>query len=45
MLLKGLEKLGSPTWYVDAAIYAVPVRRCMQLGLKLLVYGENVNYE
>ncbi len=45
MLLKGLEKLGSPTWYVDAAIYAVPVNLCMKMGLKLLVYGENVNYE
>lgn len=45
MLLKGLEKLGSPTWYVDAAIYAYPVKLCMQLGLQLLVYGENVNYE
>ena len=45
MLLKGLQKLGSPTWYVDAAIYAVPVNLCMKMGLKLLVYGENVNYE
>lgn len=45
MLLKGLEKLGSPTWYVDAAIYAYPVKLSMQLGLNLLVYGENVNYE
>ncbi len=45
MLLKGLQKLGSPTWYVDAAIYAVPVKMCMKLGLQLLVYGENVNYE
>jgi len=45
MMLKGLEKLGSPTWYVDAAIYAVPVNLCMKMGLKLLVYGENVNYE
>ncbi len=45
MLLKGLELLGSPTWYVDAAIYAVPVNLCMKLGIQLLVYGENVNYE
>lgn len=45
MLLKGLQLLGSPTWYVDAAIYAVPVKLCMKMGLKLLVYGENVNYE
>ena len=45
MLLKGLQLLGSPTWYVDAAIYAVPVKISMKMGLKLLVYGENVNYE
>lgn len=45
MLLKGLEKLGSPTWYVDAAIYSVPVNLCMKMGIELLVYGENVNYE
>lgn len=45
MMLKGLQLLGSPTWYADAAIYAFPVRLAMKLGLKLLVYGENVNYE
>lgn len=37
-------ELGSPTWYADALIYAYPYRMTMQLGLKLLVYGENVNY-
>ena len=37
-------ELGSPTWYADALIYAYPYRMAMQLGLKLLVYGENVNY-
>lgn len=45
MLLKGLKKLGSPTWYMDAAIYSVPVNMCMKMGIELLVYGENVNYE
>lgn len=45
MLLKGLIKLGSPTWYMDAAIYASPVKLCINMGLKLLVYGENVSYE
>jgi len=45
MLLKGLHLLGSPTWYMDAAIYAVPINLCIKMGLKLLVYGENVNYE
>lgn len=37
-------ELGSPTWYADALIYAFPYRMTMQLGLKLLIYGENVNY-
>lgn len=37
-------EMGSPTWYADALIYAYPYRMAMQLGLKLLVYGENVNY-
>ncbi len=45
MMLKALKKLGSPTWYIDAAIYAVPVRISINMGLKLLVYGENVSYE
>lgn len=41
---KSLVELGSPTWYADALIYSYPYRMTMQLGLKLLVYGENVNY-
>lgn len=41
---KTFAELGSPTWYADALIYAFPYRMAMQLGLKLLVYGENVNY-
>ena len=45
MMLKGLDLLGSPTWYADAAIYAFPVKLAMNMGIKLLVYGENVNYE
>lgn len=45
MAKKTLIELGSPTWFIDAAIYAYPVRMAMKLGLKLLVYGENVNYE
>lgn len=36
--------IGAPTWYIDALIYAFPVRMCLNLGIKLLVYGENVNY-
>jgi len=44
MALRSLIELGSPTWYADALIYAYPYRMAMQLGVKLLVYGENVNY-
>ncbi|MGE5423462.1 MAG: N-acetyl sugar amidotransferase [Ignavibacteriales bacterium] len=45
MMKKALAELGSPTWFADAAIYAYPVRMAIKFGLKLLVYGENVNYE
>lgn len=44
MAKKAFIELGSPTWYADALIYSFPYRMSMQLGLKLLVYGENVNY-
>lgn len=44
MSKKAFTKIGSPTWYADALIYAYPYRMTMQLGLKLLFYGENVNY-
>lgn len=45
MALKAFNLLGSPTWYADALIYAFPYRMVMKLGLHLLVYGENVNYQ
>ncbi|KAF6245779.1 N-acetyl sugar amidotransferase [Nitrosopumilus sp. b2] len=41
---KAFEKIGSPTWYVDALIYAFPIKMAIQLGIKLLFYGEDVNY-
>ena len=41
---KNFEELGQPSWYTDSLIYAFPYRTAMQLGLKLLVYGENINY-
>lgn len=44
MSIKTLEEIGSPTWYIDALIYAFPYRMVEKLGLHLLVYGENVNY-
>ena len=44
MFRKALEEIGSPSWYLDALIYAFPVKMAMKLGIKLLVYGEDVNY-
>lgn len=44
MSKKAFIELGSPTWYADALIYAYPYRMAMNLGTRLLVYGENVNY-
>lgn len=44
MAKKSFVEIGSATWYIDALIYAFPYRMAMQLGIKLLVYGEDVNY-
>jgi len=41
---KTFEEFGQPSWYPDSLIYAYPYRMAMQLGVKLLVYGENINY-
>ena len=41
---KAFEKIGSPTWYIDALIYSFPYKMAIKMGIKLLVYGENVNY-
>jgi len=45
MFVKALELVGSPTWYFDLAIYAWPIKTAVQLGIPLVVYGENTNYE
>ena len=45
MFRKALEKLGSPTWYFDRAIYAYPFQIAIKLGIPLIVYGENTSYE
>jgi N-acetyl sugar amidotransferase len=42
---KALEKLGSPTWYFDRAIYTYPLQVAIKLNIPLIVYGENTNYE
>lgn len=44
MYLKAFEDRGQPTWYPDSLIYAFPYWMAMKLGVKLLVYGEDVNY-
>lgn len=44
MAKKAFIEIGSPSWYLDALIYAFPYRMAAKLGLNLLVYGENVNY-
>jgi len=45
MFRKAFEKLGSPTWYFDLAIYAYPVQTAIKLNIPLIIYGENTNYE
>ena len=45
MFKMALEKLGSPTWYFDKAIYAYPIQTAIKLGIPLIIYGENTSYE
>lgn len=45
MFRKAFYKLGSPTWYFDLAIYAYPLQMAIKLGIPLVIYGENTNYE
>jgi N-acetyl sugar amidotransferase len=40
-----LEYLGSPNWYWDKAVYAYPLQIAVKLGIPLIIYGENINYE
>ena len=44
MFRKAFEKIGSPSWYLDYQMYSFPVQMCIKLGIKLLVYGEDVNF-
>ena len=41
---KTFEEFGQSSWYIDSIIYAFPYRMAMQLGIKLLIYGEDVNF-
>jgi N-acetyl sugar amidotransferase len=45
MTKKAAITLGQPSWYWDSLLYAIPYKFTMNLGIKLLVYGENVCYE
>jgi len=39
------EKYGKPTYFIDTIIYSFPIHMAIKLGIKLVIYGENVNYE
>ena len=45
MVRKAFDKLGSPTWYWDRAVYVFPIRMAINMKIPLVVYGENINYE
>ena len=39
------EKFGEPLRFVESAIYTVPIKIAIKLGIPLMVYGENSAYE
>ncbi len=45
MFRKAFEKLGSPCWYWDIAVYVFPIRMGINMKIPLIVYGENISYE
>jgi len=45
MFTKAFEKLGSPTWFWDRAVYVYPIRMAINMNIPLIIYGENINYE
>jgi len=45
MVRIAFEEFGSPTWPIDMAIYAAPLRLALKLDIPLVVYGENISYE
>ena len=44
MMKKAFEDIGSPSWYLDAGINSFPIKMAMKLGIKLIFYGEDINY-
>lgn len=45
MVRIAFEEFGSPTWPIDRAIYCVPIQMGIDLGIPLIVYGENTSWE
>ena len=45
MVKIAFEELGSPTWPVDRAIYAFPIKMGIKLDIPFIIYGENVSWE
>lgn len=41
----GTEEVGEPLRFVEIALYTVPTKLAIQLGIPLIVYGENGSYE
>ena len=41
---KAFEDRGQPSWYGDSLLYSYPYQMAMKLGVKLLIYGEDINY-
>jgi len=44
MVRLAFENFGSPNWPIDLAIYSVPLKMALQLGIELVVYGEDISY-
>ncbi len=44
MTIKALERLGSPFWFWDRAVYVFPIRMGINMNIPLIIYGENISY-
>lgn len=45
MMRIAFEEYGMPNWPIDLAIYSIPLKIAHSLGIKLIIYGENISYE
>ncbi|RZD41042.1 MAG: N-acetyl sugar amidotransferase [Thaumarchaeota archaeon] len=41
---KAFVEIGQPSWYMDMLLYSYPLKMAMNLGVKLIMYGEDVNF-